>query len=116
MKNLSLLTLAGIFGLTLSSGCVLSIGDDADTNNDDVDTTTDDTTTDEGDTGGESGGDEGDSTGNADEVGDGPVDTFGFDDEGGDGGCNCSTEERGGGALLGLFGLVLLGSVRRRRG
>jgi MYXO-CTERM domain-containing protein len=31
------------------------------------------------------------------------------------GGCGCSTQTRGGGALLGLFALVLLGGVRRRR-
>ncbi|NJK31213.1 MAG: MYXO-CTERM sorting domain-containing protein [Deltaproteobacteria bacterium] len=46
---------------------------------------------------------------------DGPIDTFGFEDEGGEEGCGCTTESRGGGALLGLFGLVLLGSIRRRR-
>ncbi|MFO7562648.1 MAG: MYXO-CTERM sorting domain-containing protein [Enhygromyxa sp.] len=32
------------------------------------------------------------------------------------GGCSCSSAERGGGALLGLLGLVLLGCVRRRPG
>ena len=37
-------------------------------------------------------------------------------DDGGGGGCSCSTPARGnaGGALLGLFGLVLVASIRRR--
>ncbi|MCA9680893.1 MAG: MYXO-CTERM sorting domain-containing protein [Myxococcales bacterium] len=43
------------------------------------------------------------------------MDTFGFDDGVQDEGCSCSTDERGSGALFGLLGLVLLGTVRRRR-
>lgn len=42
-----------------------------------------------------------------------PFDTFGADSV--DDGCSCSTEERGTGALFGLFGLALLGAVRRRK-
>jgi MYXO-CTERM domain-containing protein len=36
-------------------------------------------------------------------------------DDGGGGGCSCSTQSRGGSALLGLFMVGLLGSIRRRR-
>jgi uncharacterized protein (TIGR03382 family) len=62
-----------------------------------------------------SGGSDGGSTGDgfADEVG-------GLDDEDALGGyegyaCNCTTDERGGGALACLLGLALLAGVRRRR-
>ncbi len=41
--------------------------------------------------------------------------TTGSAAEDGGGGCGCSTPARGGGALLGLLGLVLLGMVRRRQ-
>ena len=79
------------------------------------DTTT--TTTTEGgsdtttDTSGESGSD---GTGSADEVGEdvGTLDTFGGTVD--DGGCNCSADDNGTGALFGLLGLGLLGLARRR--
>jgi MYXO-CTERM domain-containing protein len=40
---------------------------------------------------------------------------FNDDDSVGDDGCNCSTDNRGAGALFGLLGLALLGTLRRRR-
>lgn len=61
-----------------------------------------------GDTGGDS---ESSSAGN-DEVG--GLDTFGGVEP--EDGCACSTDQRGGGALAGMLGLVLLAGVRRRRG
>ena len=59
-----------------------------------------------GGTGTDGNGEEAGETGN-------PFDTFGNDVS--DEGCSCSTDERGAGALFGLFGLALFGAVRRRR-
>ena len=65
----------------------------------------------DGDSGGGSESDAGDESGAGGETGT-PFDTFGAVPE--DEGCSCTAEERGGGALFGLFGLLLLGLGRRR--
>ncbi|NVB37224.1 MYXO-CTERM sorting domain-containing protein [Pseudenhygromyxa sp. WMMC2535] len=75
---------------------------------------------DSGDTAGESGEDSSSGGSGEDDVGDdtfggGPLDTFGYDDEGGEGGCSCATQGPRGGGLLGLFALAALGLLRRRR-
>ncbi|PRQ10059.1 MYXO-CTERM sorting domain-containing protein [Enhygromyxa salina] len=72
---------------------------------------------DPGDGDGDPGDGDGDTNSGEDEGGDSEtgINTFGGGDEVGDDGCNCSTDNRGAGALFGLLGLALLGTVRRRR-
>jgi MYXO-CTERM domain-containing protein len=86
-------------------------GDTAESTTDEGESTTD--TGDEGESteGTESDGDDAPGTDGMDEVA--TLDTFGgnVDDEG----CGCTTDHGSTGALFGLFGLALLGAIRRRR-
>jgi MYXO-CTERM domain-containing protein len=84
--------------------------DDGESTESEGETTTDDG---ESDGSGESDGDSETSAGGSDEIGDDALDTFGGSET--DEGCGCTADERGGGALAGLLGLVLLAGVRRRR-
>ncbi|NVB43624.1 hypothetical protein G6O69_37790 [Pseudenhygromyxa sp. WMMC2535] len=99
---------------TDDSGTEESSSDDGSTSSEDSGDT-DDTS----DSGGESGGDSSsEGSGDDDDVGEdtfgGSLDTFG-NDEGGEDGCSCAAQGRRGDGLLGLFGLALLGLLRRRR-